>query len=120
MTVVYNAVTRVWFPSRVLVVYKNVSSLFLCIESQHRQRIFLLPVAANPIISDIPGYFSYARDFTICDKYFSEVAGPSTPNHLMLICADAPLINNPAHHYNPKPGDAFKLPSLPAQLEKAG
>lgn len=70
--------------------------------------------------TDIPGYFAYARDFTICDKYFSEVAGPSTPNHLMLICADAPLINNPANQYRPKPGDAFQLHSLPIQLEKAG
>jgi phospholipase C len=42
--------------------------------------------------ADIPSYFSYAREFTLCDNYFSEVAGPSTPNHLMLICADAPII----------------------------
>jgi len=70
--------------------------------------------------ADIPSYFSYAREFTLCDNYFSEVAGPSTPNHLMLICADAPIINNPAHHYNPKPADAYALPSLPMQLEKAG
>src|SRR5438874_10784046 len=69
---------------------------------------------------EIPAYFDYARRFTLCDHYFSEVAGPSTPNHLMLICADAPIINNPAHHYNPKPGDAYHLPSLPAQLEQAG
>jgi phospholipase C len=46
--------------------------------------------------ADIPGYFDYARRFTLCDRYFSEVAGPSTPNHLMLICADAPIIDNPA------------------------
>lgn len=70
--------------------------------------------------SDIPAYFEYARGFTICDNYFSEVAGPSTPNHLMLICADAPVINNPAHHYNPKPGDQYRPSSLPSQLEKAG
>jgi phospholipase C len=69
--------------------------------------------------SDIPAYFSYAREFTLCDNYFSEVAGPSTPNHLMLICADAPIINNPAHHYNPKPADAYQLASLPMQLAKA-
>ncbi|NGZ07960.1 MAG: hypothetical protein CV088_01050 [Nitrospira sp. LK70] len=69
---------------------------------------------------DIPSYFSYARDFTLCDNYFSEVAGPSTPNHLMLICADAPIINNPSHHYNPKPADAYNLASLPTQLAKAG
>jgi phospholipase C len=48
--------------------------------------------------SDIPGYFSLARQYTLCDYYFSEVTGPSTPNHLMLICADAPVINNPHSH----------------------
>jgi phospholipase C len=69
---------------------------------------------------DIPDYFSYAENYTLCDNYFSEVAGPSTPNHLMLICADAPIINNPSHHYNPHPGDGYDLSSLPAQLERAG
>jgi phospholipase C len=68
---------------------------------------------------DIPLYFKYARDFTLCDRYFSEVAGPSTPNHLMLICADAPIINNPAHHYRPLPNEGYKLKSLPLELEKA-
>jgi phospholipase C len=69
---------------------------------------------------DIPAYFDLARRFTLCDNYFSEVAGPSTPNHLMLIAADAPIINNPHHHYRPSPGDRFKLHSLPMALEKAG
>src|SRR5438128_1063960 len=31
---------------------------------------------------DIPQYFSYARQFPLCDNYFTEVSGPSTPNHL--------------------------------------
>ena len=70
--------------------------------------------------TDIPPYFEYARDFTLCDNYFSEVAGPSTPNHLMLICADAPIINNPAHHYRPRPGEGYALKSLPLALEKKG
>ncbi|HZD13491.1 MAG TPA: alkaline phosphatase family protein, partial [Candidatus Binatus sp.] len=65
--------------------------------------------------SDIPAYFSYARQFTICDNYFTEVAGPSTPNHLMLIAADSPFIDNP------KPGDSARLStSLPLSLEKRG
>jgi phospholipase C len=38
----------------------------------------------------------------------------------MLICADAPVINNPQHQYNPRPGQGYNLPSLPAQLEHAG
>ena len=37
----------------------------------------------------------------------------------MLICADAPIINNPAHHYRPSPGHAYKLKSLPLALERA-
>jgi len=68
---------------------------------------------------DIPTYFELARQYTLCDNYFSEVAGPSTPNHLMLICADAPIINNPRNHYNPRIGDAYDLASLPKQLENA-
>lgn len=70
--------------------------------------------------SDIPSYFRLARAYTLCDRYFSEVAGPSTPNHLMLICADAPIINNPLHQYRPTPSQDYNLRSLPAALEKAG
>jgi phospholipase C len=66
--------------------------------------------------SDIPAYFALARQYTLCDNYFSEVAGPSTPNHLMLICADAPVINNP----RPSPKDGYALRSLPLALEHAG
>jgi len=62
---------------------------------------------------DIPAYFAYARQYTLCDNYFTDVAGPSTPNHLMLIAADSPLIENP--HGAP----VFQLPSLPANLSKA-
>ncbi len=40
---------------------------------------------------DIPAYFAYARQFTPCDHYFTDVAGPSTPNHLVLITARSPL-----------------------------
>src|SRR5262249_48834269 len=70
--------------------------------------------------AELPGYWQLAREFTLCDQYFSEVAGPSTPNHLMLICADAPMMNNPAHNYRPQPGDALTLASLPAALEAKG
>jgi phospholipase C len=34
--------------------------------------------------TDISSYFSYARQFTHCDNYFTEVASQSEPNHLML------------------------------------
>src|SRR6266581_9548237 len=69
---------------------------------------------------DIPYYFAYAVQFTLCDHYFTDVAGPSTPNHLMLIAADSPLINNP-HYRDPiELQPPFDLPSLPASLENVG
>ncbi len=66
---------------------------------------------------EIPAYFSYASKFTLCDHYFTDVAGPSTPNHLMLISADSPIIDNPGRS-GAKP--LYDLPSLPAALEKSG
>jgi phospholipase C len=68
---------------------------------------------------DIPGYFAYARQFTLCDNYFTDVAGPSTPNHLMLIAADSPLIDNPSRYRLPVGAPLFSFPSLPASLDKA-
>src|SRR3989440_9171540 len=69
---------------------------------------------------NIPNYWRYAQRYTLCDKYFTAVAGPSTPNHLMLIAADSPIINNP-HYRDPiNTQPPFNLPSLPAALEKAG
>jgi len=70
--------------------------------------------------SDIPEYWSYARQFTLCDHYFTDVAGPSTPNHLMVIAADSPLIDN-FHRNDPtQPVPPYDLPSLPASLDAAG
>jgi phospholipase C len=63
--------------------------------------------------TDIPAYFSYARQFTLCDKYFTAVAGPSTPNHLMLIAADSPVIDNP------RGSPVYDVPSLPDLLDGA-
>jgi phospholipase C len=70
------------------------------------------------IEQDIPAYFAYARQFTLCDNYFTDVAGPSTPNHLMLIAAASPLIDNPSRYRLPVGSPLFNLPSLPASLDK--
>jgi phospholipase C len=70
--------------------------------------------------SDLPDYWALARQFTLCDRYFSEVAGPSTPNHLMLLTADSPIVDNPTDGGRGAPNPPFDLPSLPAALEKAG
>lgn len=70
--------------------------------------------------NDIPAYFAYGRQFTLCDHYFTDVAGPSTPNHLMLIAADSPIIDNPHRYRLPVGAPLFNLPSLPISLEKKG
>ena len=69
---------------------------------------------------DIPAYWAYARQFTLCDHYFTDVAGPSTPNHLMLIAAASPIVNNPHQSDPPNLRPPYKLPSLPASLDKVG
>lgn len=68
---------------------------------------------------DIPAYFAYARQFTLCDRYFTDVAGPSTPNHLMLIAAESPLLENPPGYRRGAGTAPFQLPSLPAALQQA-
>ena len=67
---------------------------------------------------DIPAYFAYARRFTLCDNYFTDVAGPSTPNHLMLIAGDSPIIDNPPGYRLAPGAGPWNLPSLPSQLEQ--
>jgi phospholipase C len=69
---------------------------------------------------DIPAYWAYARQFTLCDKYFTDVAGPSTPNHLMLIAGDSPVVDNPTGGYRNPQNIHYDIPSLPTQLEQAG
>lgn len=70
--------------------------------------------------ADIPDYFSYAKQFTLCDNFFTEVASQSAPNHLMLLAAASPIIDDisPSRTYQPKP--PFDLPSLPAALQSSG
>lgn len=66
--------------------------------------------------ADIPAYWALAQQYTLCDHYFTDVAGPSTPNHLMLVAADATVINNPPR--NPPP--LYTFPALPDRLTAAG
>src|SRR6059036_621474 len=58
-------------------------------DPDHRHRAWLTrqttSVRQGFVEADVPTYFAYARKFTLCDQYFTDVAGPSTPNHLMLV-----------------------------------
>jgi len=69
--------------------------------------------------SDIPAYFAYARQFTLCDNYFTEVASQSEPNHLMLIAAASPIIDNSSATRTFQPQPPFDLKSLPESLAAA-
>jgi phospholipase C len=37
----------------------------------------------------IPNYWAYARRFTLADRYFTSVHGPSLPNHLFAVAAQS-------------------------------
>jgi phospholipase C len=95
-------------------------------DPDHRHAAWLTRDRTAPRVSfpqsDVPHYWGYADQFTLCDNYFTEVAGPSTPNHLMLIMADsAGLIDNPSTNYRTHPGPPLvDQPSLPSQLDAAG
>ena len=45
---------------------------------------------------EIPNSWEYARRYTLCDRFFSSLTGPSEPNHLYSIAAQSGgLVNNP-------------------------
>ena len=47
--------------------------------------------------TQIPNYWEYARTYTLCDYFFSSLMGPSQPNHLYTVAAQAGgLVFNPA------------------------
>jgi phospholipase C len=94
-------------------------------DPDHRHAAWLTRDTTAPRVQfqqqDIPGYWDYGSRFTLCDNYFTDVAGPSTPNHLMVIMADSPLIDNPKTNYRKHPGPpVYDQPSLPSQLDAAG
>lgn len=75
----------------------------------------------------LPLYYDYARRYTLCDNFFTDVAGPSDPNHLMAFAASSgELINNPrpawirwlTRDHSKQP--PFTIPSLPESLSSAG
>jgi len=70
--------------------------------------------------SDIPAYFAYAQNYTLCDNYFTDVASQSEPNHLFLIAADSPIIDNSSKGRKYQAYPPFDIPSLPETLATAG
>jgi phospholipase C len=70
--------------------------------------------------ADIAAYWAYAQQYTLCDNYFTDVASQSEPNHLLVIAADAPIIDNASSRRTYQPQPPFALVSLPANLTAAG
>ncbi len=69
---------------------------------------------------EIPNYWDYARRFTLCDNFFSSLAGPSEPNHLYTVAAQSGgLVNNPAPNINGQDG-VFTFPTMAELLEHSG
>jgi phospholipase C len=70
--------------------------------------------------ADIGAYWAYAQQYSLCDNYFTDVASQSEPNHLFLIAADSPVIDNATKDRKYQPFPPYALPNLPATLEAAG
>ncbi len=69
---------------------------------------------------EVPNYWEYARRFTLCDNFFSSLAGPSEPNHLYTVAAQSGgLVNNPPPNINGQDG-VYTFPTMAEMLEKSG
>ncbi len=61
-----------------------------------------------------------AQQYVLCDQYFTDVASESEPNHLFLIAADSPVIDNSSAARTFQPSPPYDLQSLPAVLQQSG
>lgn len=67
----------------------------------------------------IPNYWQLARNFTLCDQYFSEVRAPSFPNYQMLTTAQATTMLDPFSTWA-CPRVCVDIPALPNRLDEQG
>lgn len=69
---------------------------------------------------EIPNYWEYARRFTLCDRFFSSLAGPSEPNHLYAIAAQSGgMVNNPMRDVAGQDG-VYNFPTMAELLQGSG
>jgi phospholipase C len=62
-------------------------------------------------------YWHLAQQFTLCDRYFSEVRGPSHPNYFMLTSAQTPIVNTP-FPTDLCPDFCYDVPTLADRLDE--
>jgi phospholipase C len=69
---------------------------------------------------EIPNYWEYARRFSLCDAFFSSLAGPSEPNHLYTVAAQSGgLVNNPGRGIQGEEG-VYTFKTLAELLQSTG
>jgi phospholipase C len=51
--------------------------------------------------TDIPAYWSYATNFVLADRMFSSLEGPTFPNHLYIVAAQAAQVISNPKNFNP-------------------
>ena len=61
-------------------------------------------------------YWKLASEFTLCDKYFSDVRGPSHPNYLMLVAGQSPILDTPMPN-DTCPDFCLDIPTLANRLD---
>jgi phospholipase C len=65
---------------------------------------------------DIPNYWAYADGFTLADHFYASAMGPSLPNHIFAVSAQAAgATSNMAR----PPAGGFAVETLPDRLESA-
>ncbi len=62
-------------------------------------------------------YWQLARQFTLCDRFFSDVRGPSHPNYFMMTSAQTPIVNTP-YPTDECPQFCYDIPTLANRLDE--
>ncbi|MGI8827344.1 MAG: phospholipase C [Chloroflexota bacterium] len=101
----------------------------LSVNGGRMNRFYLLPGATRGthdyadsayLQSAIPNYWSYARTFTLADRFFSTIQGPSFPNHLVTVAGQAfGVFDNPGGQNLPNSLFSWGCDSPPGYLVPA-
>src|SRR5262249_5120338 len=68
------------------------------------------PAVRQIFVEEVPpSYSASARKFTLCDTFFPDAAGLSTPTPVLLTPADSPIIVNPPRYRLPVGAPLFNV-----------
>ena len=66
--------------------------------------------------NDLPNYYAYADHFSLADRFFSSLTGPSLPNHLYTVAAQSGGI---VDNLSQPPSGGFNFPTLAELLAES-